>query len=64
LKLVEDPEYMLAFNLLLIAKNHNFFCAMDKYMKEFSRLAIDNLPSHIAQRLERALSKELFIPGE
>ncbi|CDW78620.1 UNKNOWN [Stylonychia lemnae] len=63
LRLVEDPEFMLAFNVLLMAKNHNFFGNMDGYMKEFSRLVLDCLPYHMSQRLENVLSKEIFIRG-
>jgi len=55
---------MLAFNVLLLAKNHNFFGIVDSYMKEFSRLVLDTMPSHISQRLENVLSKEIFIAGE
>lgn len=48
---------MLAFNLVSLAKNHNFFGTVDQYMKEFSRIIVELGEKHpiIAQRLERAL---------
>ncbi len=62
LQLVEDPEFILTFNLVAMAKNMNFFSTMDEYMKEFSRILLE-LPQaeHIQQRLEKVLSKEIAI---
>lgn len=60
-RLVEDPEYLLHFNLLLLSKNHNFFCSMDAYMKEFARLTLSFQDQAIQGRLEKALNKEVAI---
>lgn len=38
-KLLEDEEFMLQFQLISLAKNHNFFSQVDNYMKEFARLS-------------------------
>ena len=38
--LVESEEFMLAYNLISIAKNHNFFGSMDHFMKEFTRIVL------------------------
>jgi hypothetical protein len=32
-KLVEDPEFMLKFQVVSLAKHHNFYGAVDKYMR-------------------------------
>lgn len=40
-KLLEDEEFMLHFQLISLAKNHNFFSQVDTYMKEFARLSLE-----------------------
>lgn len=40
LNLVNNPEFMLKFNLVTLCKNHNFFGKIDSYMKEFSRILL------------------------
>lgn len=42
-KFIENPDFMLVFNVVSLAKNHNFFGKLDDYMKEFARILI-NLP--------------------
>ena len=39
-KLISNPEEMIQFNLLTLAKNHNFFASIDEYMKRFSQLLL------------------------
>ena len=59
--LLDNPEFMLVFNVASLAKNFNFLTQMDKYMKEFARISM-NLPNkEVQQRLEEALSKEVCI---
>ena len=41
LSLVDNQDFMLKFQLVSLAKNHNFFGGMDTYMKEFSRMVLD-----------------------
>ena len=60
-QLLEDTEFMLTYNLVSLAKNHNFFGQMDKYMKELARILIDLPHSHLKDTLEYGLSKEVCI---
>jgi len=39
-RLLQDPEFMLTFNVVSLAKNQNFFGQIDNYMKEFARLTL------------------------
>lgn len=39
-RLLEDEQFMLHFQLVSLAKNHNFFSQVDTYMKEFARLSL------------------------
>jgi hypothetical protein len=41
LSLVDNHDFMLKFQLVSLAKNHNFFGGMDTFMKEFSRMVLD-----------------------
>lgn len=38
--LLENEDFILSFSLVTLAKNHNFFSSLDKYMKEFSRICV------------------------
>ena len=38
--LVESEDFMLTYNMMSIAKNHNFFGSMDHFMKEFTRIVL------------------------
>jgi hypothetical protein len=40
--LLEDKEYMLRYQLVSIAKSHNFFGGVDAYMKEFARICMND----------------------
>lgn len=57
--LLEDADFMLAFSVVSLAKNQNFFGQIDTYMKEFARLTLQ-FPD-ISNRLEAVLSKEIAI---
>ena len=35
-RVTNDPEYMLKYQLVALAKYHNFYGRMDDYMKEFA----------------------------
>ena len=52
---------MLHYNLVSLAKNHNFFGSIDQYMKEFSRIVMKLPNKQLQNRLESALSKEIAI---
>lgn len=59
--LVYDPEFMLSYNLVSLAKNHNFFSQIDTYLKELARITLTLPHKHIKERLEESLSKEVCI---
>lgn len=61
LKLVDNEEFMLTFNILSLAKNHNFFASLDKFMKEYARICLKSMPEYMSQRLESVLNKEVVI---
>lgn len=52
---------MLTFNLVSLAKNHNFFSQIDNYMKELARISLGLSNKHIQERLEEVLSREIAI---
>jgi hypothetical protein len=58
---IEDPEFMLSFNVLTMAKNLNFFGQADQYMKEYARIMLKLHNQTVAKRLEEVLSKEISI---
>lgn len=62
--LVENNEFMLRFQLVSLAKNHNFFGKMDNYMKEFSRIVLGLGDSQITRGLEKALNAEVSLKKE
>jgi hypothetical protein len=39
--MIVDEQYMLKFQAVSLAKHHNFYGKMDKYVKEFSRIVLD-----------------------
>lgn len=39
-KLIEDPEFMLRYQVVALAKNHNFIGGLDQYMKQFARVCL------------------------
>ncbi len=60
-KLVEDSEYMMAQQMLYIAKNYNYFGQMDRYMKQFAKIVTELPNKKMAERLENLLNKEIVI---
>lgn len=60
-RMLDNPDFMLQFNLLALAKNHNYFTSIDEYLKKFSKILLNTQPQ-LAKRLELALSKEIVIP--
>ena len=56
---------MLSFNLLALAKNHNFFGQIDHYMKEYARIITTISKgkglNHLLRNLENGLNKEIAI---
>lgn len=62
-QLLQDPQFMLNYSIVSLAKNHNFFGQIDTYMKELARIAL-TLPAeqqHLVRNLEEALSAEVAI---
>lgn len=59
--MIDNPHFMLYYNLLSLAKNHNFFAQVDDYMKEFAGILMELKDQSLAQRLEEALAKEISI---
>lgn len=43
----------------MMAKNHNYYGAMDQYMKEFSRICLETGERNIIKNLERVLNSEV-----
>jgi hypothetical protein len=50
---------MLKFQLVALAKSHNYLGAMDQYMKEFSRIVMDLGDRSMISALENALNSEI-----
>ena len=57
-----DPEYLLKYQLVALAKYHNYYGKLDGYMKEFAIIceSMKDKP-HIARNLERILNTEISI---
>jgi len=57
-----DPEYLLKYQLVALAKYHNYYGKLDEYMKEFATIC-ENMKDkpHIARNLERILNTEISI---
>ena len=57
-----DPEYLLKYQLVALAKYHNYYGKLDEYMKEFAAICYRMVDKpHIARNLERALNTEISI---
>mmetsp|Transcript_27437 Transcript_27437/g.41721 ORF Transcript_27437/g.41721 Transcript_27437/m.41721 type:complete len:115 (-) Transcript_27437:264-608(-) len=52
---------MLKFQLVSMAKNHNQFGQVDRYMREFARIAMKFCPPSFTTSLERVLNSEISI---
>ena len=49
---MNDPDFMLNYNLVALAKNHNYFAQLDKFMKDYSRIILSLDSKALSQRLE------------
>jgi hypothetical protein len=52
---------MLTFNFVSLAKNHNFYASMDRFMKEFAKISVKFMPEDFVARLESVLGREIVI---
>jgi hypothetical protein len=62
--LVDDPDFMLKFQLVSLAKHHNFFGGIDDYMKEFSRIVLEIGDTRMIRSLEKAMNAEISLRKE
>ena len=62
--LIHDPEYMLPYQVLALAKHHNYFGQVDQYMKEFARICVETGNQRIIKNLERLLNVEVGVHTE
>jgi hypothetical protein len=61
LSLVEDAEFMAKWQVVALAKNHNFFGGMDSYMKEFARICMETGDQSLIRNLESLLNTEISL---
>jgi len=40
--LVNDEQFMLLFQMVSMAKNHNYYGRMDNYMREFTKIVLED----------------------
>jgi len=59
-----DPEYVLRYKFVAMAKLHNFFGGMDSYMKEFARIVQSTGDATMIRNLQRVLNTEIAIKNE
>jgi len=52
---------MLRFQLVSMARHHNYYGAMDEYMKEFARLVMATGNTAMCRNLERILNTEVGV---
>ena len=52
---------MLKFQLVSLAKNHNFYGQIDRYMKEFIRICLETSQQGLLKNLESLLNSEVSI---
>lgn len=60
-QLVEDAEYMAKWQVVALAKNHNFFGGMDSYMKEFANICMETKDQGLIRNLEALLNTEISL---
>ena len=61
-KMIVDEQYMLKFQAVSLAKHHNFYGKMDKYVKEFSRIVLDMGDRQLINNLQSLLQSEVALP--
>lgn len=59
--LVNDSEFMVKYQLMSLAKNHNYLGGVDMYMKQFARIVLSLGDQNLSQNLERSLNAEVAI---
>jgi len=62
--LVSDPEFLLRYQAVALARFHNHFGQMDNYMKEFARICVETGDQTILKNLERLLNVEVSVMQE
>jgi len=50
-RFLEDPDKVLEASLLILAKNFNYFGAMDRYLKQVAKLLLSLKDQSMANRL-------------
>jgi hypothetical protein len=60
--MIVDEQYMLKFQAVSLAKHHNFYGKMDKYVKEFSRIVLDMGDRQVINNLQSLLQSEVALP--
>lgn len=55
---------MLRFQAVSLAKRHNFYGQMDKYVKEFSRAVLELGNKQVTNNLQHLLQSEIAIPNQ
>lgn len=58
---IKDPEYMLKYQLVSLAKFHNFYGSIDQYMKEFAKICISTENKNVIKNLQNLLNAEVSI---
>lgn len=59
--LTKDADFMIRYQAVALAKFHNHFGAVDRYMKEFARICMETNNKEVQQNLERLLNTEVAI---
>lgn len=58
---INDPEFMLKYQVVSLAKNHNYYGAIDQYMREFAGMCVKTGDRTLTRNLERVLNAEVSI---
>lgn len=59
--LVNDPEYMLRYQLVSLAKFHNYYGSLDQYMKEFVKITLSTGNKTAISNLQNLMNAEVSI---
>lgn len=59
--LLSDKEYMMKFQVVSLAKHHNYYGHMDTYMKQFCNVIVQNGDRQAVKTLERVMNAEVSI---
>jgi len=55
---------MLKFQAVSLAKHHNFYGKIDKYVKEFSRIVLEMGDTQVSNNLQSVLQSEIALPKQ